>query len=346
MGDNSLIHFKGRGRRCKDGDLSARKPVGRRLDNSWSTQKNCNLQLGLRVGKTNFLTTRIQLLQLIRMTVKNLSHVSFDELLDCFLIAFDNYYVEMPTDRNYYKKRWKTAKVDFNLSYGMFNEGKLVGFIIHGVDKRFGKLTAFNTGTGVIPSYRGKRIVKSIYGFALKDLQQNGIEKSTLEVIRENEAAVRSYKSVGFEIRKKFECYAGDIEVEDGAPFELKETALSDIIWEDLPNQQFYSWDFQKETVLEGDYTFFYVLKDKVPESFFIINPQNKRLAQFDLLNTKNKGWKRLFSAIKLISNTISIINVDDRFKDKIEQLRIVGLKNTVNQYELELDVKDGNWAE
>jgi len=276
------------------------------------------------------------------MTVKNLSHVSFEEVLACFLLAFDNYFVKMPTDSDYYRKRWKAAKVDFNYSYGMFDGEQLVGFIIHAVDTRFGKLTAFNTGTGVIPAYRGKRIVKSIYTYALRDLQQRGIEKSTLEVIRENEAAIRSYKSVGFKICKKYTCFIGDIKVETDDQIELKEIALKDVDWDRLPNQQGYSWDFQKETLLEGDYTFYYVLKDGVPESFFLINPQNQRLAQVDLLNPENKGWQRLFSGIKQISNTISIINVDERLTEKVEQLRLAGLENTVNQYELELTIEGG----
>lgn len=279
------------------------------------------------------------------MTVKNLSGVTFDELLDCFLAAFDNYFVKMPTDSSYYKKRWKAAKVDFNYSYGMFDGEKMVGFIIHAIDRRFGKLTAFNTGTGVIPSYRGQRIVKSIYAYALMDLQQNGFERSTLEVIKENVAAIRSYKSVGFEIYKEYACYAGDIQVEKYDQLKLEEMALEDINWESLPDQSSYSWDFQKETILEGDYKFFYVLKHNAPESFFIINPQSQRLAQFDLLTADDEGWKRLFSAIKQVAKTISIINVDGRFKNKIEQLRLVGLENTVNQYELELDIEEGNWA-
>ena len=132
------------------------------------------------------------------MTVKNLSDISIDELLDSFLSAFENYFVKMPSDRNYYVERWKAAKVDFNFSYGMMDKGKIIGFIIHAIDKRAGILTAFNTGTGVIPAYRGKRIVKSIYEYALEDLWQNGIEKSTFEVITKNNVAIRSYESVGF----------------------------------------------------------------------------------------------------------------------------------------------------
>lgn len=232
------------------------------------------------------------------MTIKNLKNTSFDELLDCFLLAFENYYVQMPADRAYYKKRWKAAKVDFKLSYGMFDKGRLVGFIIHAVDKRAGILTAFNTGTGVIPAYRGKRIVKLIYEYALKDLRQNGIEKSTLEVITKNNIAVRAYESVGFKICKKYKCYAGNIKIENGGQFELKEIALKNVDWEKLPNQQFYSWDFQKETILKGNYRFFQVLNNKEPESFFIINPERQSLAQFDLLNTQNKGWKGCFQRL------------------------------------------------
>jgi len=276
------------------------------------------------------------------MTIKNLSNTSFDALLDCFLLDFENYYVKMPTDRNHYKKRWKAAKVDFNLSYGMFDKEKLVGFIIHAVDKRNGVLIAYNTGTGVIPEYRGKRIVKSIYEYALKDLEHNGIEKSTLEVITENKIAIRAYKSIGFEICKRYKCYFGNIKIESDDECELKEMALQNIDWKKLPNQQFYSWDFQKETILEGNYTFYQILNNKEPESFFIINTEKQFLAQFDLLNTENKGWKRLFLAIKQVLDPFRINNVDDRLKDKIDNLSLFGLENSVDQYEMELEVKGG----
>jgi len=277
------------------------------------------------------------------MTIKNLSDLSFDTVIECFLLAFEDYDIKMPTDRNYYKKRWKAAKVDLNLSYGMFDNEKLIGFIIHAIDKRAGILTAFNTGTGVIPEYRGNRIVKSIYEYALNDLQHNGIEKSTLEVITKNVRAIRSYESVGFKITKTYKCYDGSIKIENNDQFELIEIALKNVDWKKLPNQQYYSWDFQKETVLEGSYTFFQVLNNNQPESYFIINPKNRYLAQFDILNTENKGWERLFMAIKQISNEIRIINVDDRLKYKLDYIELIGLENSVNQYEMELDIRGGN---
>lgn len=277
------------------------------------------------------------------MTVKNLRYIDFDEILDCFLIAFENYFVKMPTERNYYKERWRIAKVDFKLSYGMFDGEKLVGFIINAVDKRNGELTAFNTGTGVIPEYRGQKIVKSIYDYALIDLKRNGIVNCSLEVIMDNEIAIRSYQSIGFKIIKKYKCYQGTINLENSDSVDLEEINSNNIDWENLPSNKYYSWDNQKETIQKGNFKFFHVLNHGLPESFFAINPDNGYLAQFDLLNRENSGWNRLFNGIKQVSSTIKIINVDERLIKKIECINSVGLINSVDQYEMSLKIKAGD---
>jgi hypothetical protein len=55
-------------------------------------------------------------------------------------------------------------------------------------------------------------------------------------------------------------------------------------------------------------------------------------------LNSKNTaGWERLFSAIKQISPTVKINNVDHRLEEKANHLTAMGLENWVNQYEMEL---------
>ena len=163
------------------------------------------------------------------MIVRNLSNISLEEILDAFLLAFENYFVPMPVEKEYYENRWKVARVDYNLSYGMFDGNKLVGFIIHAVDKRRGQLMAFNTGTGVIPGYRGKRIVQSIYDQALKDLKHHSIEKSTLEVITKNEIAIRTYQKVGFNVYKYFKCFNGTLKLDPPELPEIREVDLKDV---------------------------------------------------------------------------------------------------------------------
>ncbi len=55
-----------------------------------------------------------------------------------------------------------------------------------GVDEHYGKLTAHNDGTGVIPTYRGNQLVDKMYEVAIPRFKAKGIEQCTLEVIQEN----------------------------------------------------------------------------------------------------------------------------------------------------------------
>ncbi len=271
------------------------------------------------------------------MTIKPLTHTPLDQIIDCFLLAFDNYFVKMPTDKAYYIERWKAANVDFSLSYGMFDKDKLVGFILHAVDTRFGILTAYNTGTGVIPAYRGQRIVQSIYLYALVDLKTYGIKKSTLEVITENEKALKAYKAIGFKVSKTYKCFNGDIRINPLTTFETEQIDIQNIDWKHLPDQHDYSWDNQKETIVKGDYTFYYVLNNKERESYFIIKPDRNYIAQCGVLKSGDKSWNRLFSAIKSMSDTMKINNVDSRLKEKLKGFSTIGLTHVADQYEMEL---------
>lgn len=257
--------------------------------------------------------------------------------MDSFLLAFENYYVKMPSDRRYYKERWQAAKVDFNLSYGVFDNNKLIAFVIHAIDTRHGELTAFNTGTGVIPKHRGKKLVKSIYEYALSDLKLSGISKSTLEVITKNNIAIRSYESIGFKINKTYKCFNGVINLAIINHPKLQEIDIKNVEWDTLPNQHLYSWDNQKTSLSNGNYKFFNVLHNNNPESYFIINPDQNYLAQFDLLTPNVGGWNRLFSGIHQISEFIRINNVDDRFKAKLDYLNLIKLNNSIDQYEMVL---------
>jgi len=273
------------------------------------------------------------------MTIRSLKNTSFDDLLTCFLLAFENYYVKMPTNPDYYAQRWKAAKVNYDLSYGMFDGDKLVGFIIHAVDQRFGLKTAYNTGTGVIPAYRQKRVVNSIYDFAIPELRKNGIRKCTLEVITKNSKAIRAYENVGFKICKNYKCYTGEIATDDSNDYSLSQKMLDELNWTLLPNQNYYSWDFQKETLAKGSYEYFEIIQKDVLESFFIVNRASHLLAQFDLLKESENGWNRLFSGINQISPKIKIINVDTRLKEKIEHLSQSGLTNNLDQFEMEFSL-------
>jgi ribosomal protein S18 acetylase RimI-like enzyme len=269
------------------------------------------------------------------MIVKNLAQTDFTELLDCFLTSFENYFVTMPTVPDYYQERWKNAKVDYRFSYGMFDNGKLVGFIINAIDNRNGHITAFNAGTGVLPEYRGQRIVQSIYDHAIPDLKYHGIDKCSLEVITENIKAVKAYQRIGFEINKNYKCFNGEIKLNNKVTADLMEIPYNEIEWNGLPNQEYYSWENQSASIQQGKFNYFQVLNDGKPESFFIINQVNGYVPQFDILNNESKAWDRLFTGISLFSTSIKINNVDERLNNKINYIESIGLVNHISQYEM-----------
>ena len=280
------------------------------------------------------------------MQIKSLDHVEFDEVVECFNDSFAGYFVKMPTSSDFWAKRWNAGRVDYSFSYGMFDDNKLVGFIINGIDHRNGFLTAFNSGTGVLPSYRGRKIVKQLYDYAIPKLIAGGIQLCALEVIDENNKAIKAYQSVGFEIVKTLKCYSGDLKTDVFQKIAVNKIPFENIDWNKLPNQQFYSWDNQRNAIeiLKSEYECFEVVDDGKELGIFIINPKNGSLAQFDVVNeTSQDDWKKLFSAIKNIVPTIKINNIDDRLRNKILAIENQGLNNTIDQYEMEFLIKTEN---
>lgn len=273
------------------------------------------------------------------MLVKNLGEIDFELIMDCFLKSFKDYFVEMPTNINYYKNRWKVSKVNYNLSYGMFVEGNLVGFILNAIDEREGELIAFNTGTGVIPKYRGKRILKSIYEYALSDLKKKGITKCSLEVISQNSIAIKSYQGIGFKICKTYKCYKGEINISNDTHQTPNKIEYAQLNWRTLANQNLYSWDNHYSIIKNGNYDYYQLRKGGKLEGYFVIDPSNGYVAQFEVIQSSYKNWRQLFSAIKNVSSSIKINNIDGRLSDKMNYVHLFGLVNTVNQYEMEMKI-------
>jgi GNAT superfamily N-acetyltransferase len=271
--------------------------------------------------------------------IKNLGNTDFKVIIDCFLLAFKNYFVPMPTDPNFYKSRWEAAGVRYDLSYGKFDDEQLVGFIINAIDKRLGKRTAYNTGTGVIPDYRGQRIVKSIYEYAIPQLMKEGIEKCQLEVITENDRAINSYEGIGFKICKNYKCYKATLSTQGYTDYAIKKVSHRDMDWSLLPNQKFYSWDNQKESLIKGNFEYYQVWFKGKLQSYFIMNSNNDYIAQFEVLEDTNYHWNTLLSAIKSINKEVRTNNIDDRLVSKIKAIESKGWSKTVDQYEMELNL-------
>ena len=273
------------------------------------------------------------------MEIKNLAQTEIATIVDCLSDAFQNYYVKMPSEVDFWAKRFHAARVDLKLSFGAFEKDRLVAFIIHGIDFHNGQKTAFNTGTGVLEAYRGLHLVDQMYAYAFPLLEENSVEKIMLEVIDENHKAIKVYQHIGFQKDRFLKCFNGGLESIE-SNITLDEIDILDLKDSIDDYQQYYSWDNSLDAILIGGDMFkSFVVKSKlgIQLGYFVVNIQNKAVIQVESFD--NKNWSTVIGSIKKILASIRMNNVDSNRSDLIMALENLGLTNHINQYEMTLSL-------
>ncbi len=269
------------------------------------------------------------------MEIKNLKNTSYDVIVECLSKSFKGYFVQIPSEVSFWKNRFKNARVDKSLSWGVFNGDDLVGYVMNGIDIDKGELTAFNTGTGIIEDFRGNKLVDKMYEFGIPKLKEKGVTRCTLEVIDNNYRAIRVYERTGFKITRRIKCYKGVLQKKEGV--KIKVTKIDKL---DFTNsEELYSWDHNIKAVKTAgsQYTSFqvYDLKNNdLVAGHFIINPANGYIAQMEAYDG---NWELIFNGISQISTEIKINNIDEERKDLIAHLNHLGIENVIDQFEMEM---------
>lgn len=269
------------------------------------------------------------------MQIKSLEHTSLEEIVQCLNLSFANYFVPMPKGVEVWKNRFLGARVDSSLSAGMFHEDKLIAFVLHGIDKRADQWVAFNTGTGVLPAYRSRGIVDKLYAFMIPQLKEQGINRCSLEVIQENARAIRVYERIGFSIKKSLYSFRGKLEMNANKD-EMKKVGLKEILAQIQTQDTLYSWDFCAAGIEKLKDVYHCYKKIHTNNFYFIINPENKTLAQYEAPVGKEL---ELLSTIQSLYPEIRIVNVDSQRKNWLKAFEEVGLENYINQYEMEMRI-------
>lgn len=142
---------------------------------------------------------------------KNLVNVSFHEIHKTFVDAFSDYAVDMSymTPKVIQSRATKNG-YDPVSSVGIFENGKLVGFTLVGIDQHCKTPAAYDIMTGIVKEFRGKGIASKMFEFIQPTLKKKKIQQFFLEVLQENKAAIRAYQKTGFKIVRSFECFILD----------------------------------------------------------------------------------------------------------------------------------------
>jgi ribosomal protein S18 acetylase RimI-like enzyme len=273
------------------------------------------------------------------LTIHSLNNTPLRDIVQALTQSFANYFVPLPTSVEYWQDRYHAARVDYTLSFGQFEDGNtpestLTAFIINGIDDFQGHKTAFNTGTGVLPSHRGQAAVDRIYVHAIPLLQKAGVQKLALEVITQNERAIRVYQRIGFNITRLLHCYKGEVQPQDPGlrpvPMDIEE-----VLNLPLPGREFDSWDNTDNAIRKGSqiYQAYRVLKGAETIGYVVLNPKTGHIHRAEAINN---NWPQLLDTIAQLTPIIRMNNIDARRTDVHEGLKTYGLPHVIDQYEME----------
>ena len=145
--------------------------------------------------------------------------VKRDLIHQAFMEAFADYAMDAsgtPEERLLLRVR-KNA-VDYDLSPGLYDGDRLVGFTLIGIDDWGGARSAYDAGTGIVPAFRKHGWAKRMFDHACPALRERGVERFVLEVLQQNEPAIKAYQKSGFAIARELRCYAIETEKLAGLP--------------------------------------------------------------------------------------------------------------------------------
>ena len=151
-----------------------------------------------------------------------IDRVSRQQIHRTFQEAFADYAMDMSSlTQERLRVRCVKNGVDWNASVGAFDGDRMVGFTLIGIDEWHGALGAFDAATGIVDGFRGRRLARRMFEHALPDLKGRGVESFVLEVLKDNEPAIRAYRRAGFEVSRELKCFELRIEDLPAGPADL-----------------------------------------------------------------------------------------------------------------------------
>lgn len=279
---------------------------------------------------------------LLNMEIKNLEGVTTEELVAVFNLSFSDYIVPFQLTLEQLKSKIAAEDIKPDLSLGVFDAGRIVAFMLHGLRVDDSGSTVYNAGTGVIADYRGQGLVGKMYEELIPQLKALHVRKMVLEVIQENKPAVRAYEKMGYAVSRKLDCFSGTLDiVKDNKEVVVKQ--ISEFKW----NEFIASWEIQPTWqnavhTLENIKDFCSVViayKNNVQVGYVIFNKASGKVHQFAVApDYRNMGiGSSLFSYINDAVNgrDVYVYNVDDHSVSTVCFLKKIGLSKKVVQIEM-----------
>ncbi|ANC75520.1 hypothetical protein ABE65_001025 [Fictibacillus phosphorivorans] len=133
------------------------------------------------------------------LVIKRFSELTFNEAILLWNESWKHYFSDMTMDLNRFIQKIAGEGISLEKSVVAVYDGKLAGFVFNSFRTINSKRYVWNGGTAIAPDYRGMGVGKKLISACLNIYAEEKVEIARLEAVKENEAAINLYKSMGYE---------------------------------------------------------------------------------------------------------------------------------------------------
>lgn len=258
--------------------------------------------------------------------IRTLDHDDFDAVFAAFGEAFSDYVVPLRPTREQLREMLTRRGWVPRLSAGVWDGARLVAFTLNCFEHRAG----YDSGTGVVPSHRRRGLARQMMGFVVPLLRAAGAERYVLEVIEANAPALALYRDVGFQEKRRLQCWSYASELSSPEPIArgIMRPEYCDV----EP-----SWQNSTASIHRARDRFEVAGSDA---GYAVVFPSNGDLAQLAVhpeARRRGLGTRLLRDAATIAGKPLRIINVDEGAGHIAAFLAAAGARRTVRQVEMEL---------
>lgn len=285
-------------------------------------------------------------------TIRSLKANELTDMYLTFLDAFSDYPISFKLSKEHFVRKFvQKLNIDFPLSSGTYDySGALTGFIFTSINHYNGQKTAYNGGTGVRPRHRGQRLTQSMYEFLIPKLKDEHVTQCVLEVLSQNDRAIKTYERIGFEKTQYFKCFKLQSESIPVTRLPSIDLELFNVHTPDfksydkfntyapsfLDSSKLLMHNLANETIVEARY-------ESNCVGYAIFQPSIGRISQI-AVDPKIRGMGVGSNLIKYIYDTsaqkaLTILNVSDKAEETLKFFIKMGFENELDQFEMILAV-------
>jgi len=277
--------------------------------------------------------------------IQSLQQVSPSTLYGAFAKAFKDYELQLSQEEleaMLYRRGFVPS-----LSYGAFDNNRLIAFTFNGIGDYYGVPTAYDTGTGTIEEYRGRGIATEIFNHAVPLLKKEGVQQYLLEVLQDNSKAVSVYRKLGFRVSREFNYFVRSLNLITlpdrtvDESFMVRKSDLSEIhsmvgFWDFQP-----SWQNSIEAIYRkpGDFELYVAMLADQRVGYCVIEPSSGDITQLAVMSQfRRKGVATMLlrSSLSSISHhSIKMINYEVGVDSVTAFMEHIGIVPMGTQYEM-----------